>query len=175
MISRNDALPAEQSARYYIDASWFEENGLSFPDILRVRMCESCQTKPMGEIEEAPPPAELPARSRRQAQLYSGRLAAFQASKANRGDPVKTIRDCCSKRKNFIQPEMPTMEAIFRVCLANGNQPITLEHVREQLAEWCPGGGCQWLTLPIETLARLVQNDRYYGIRPLGGVLAGAR
>ena len=41
-----------------------------------------------------------------------------------------------------------------------------LGHVREQLAEWCPGGGCQWLLLPLEQLERLIQHDRYYGIRP---------
>ena len=54
---------------------------------------------------------------------------------------------------------MPTLEAIFRIFLANGNTPMTLEQVREQLAEWCPGGGCQWLLLPQELVERLVQND----------------
>jgi hypothetical protein len=42
---------------------------------------------------------------------------------------------------------------------------MTLEQVREQLAEWCPGGGCQWLLLPQEMVERLVQNDRHYGLR----------
>ena len=60
---------------------------------------------------------------------------------------------------------MPTLEAIFRIFLANGNQPMTLEQVREQLAEWCPGGGCQWLLLPQEMVERLVQNDSHYGLR----------
>lgn len=167
MMHLDEALPAEQAPRYFIDATWFDENGLSFADILRERMCESCRAKSGTEVEEAPPPTPSERRSGRMAQLYSGRLAAFQASKAHAGDPVKNIRDCCSKRKAFIQPEMPTMEAIFRVYLANGNQPLPLEHVREQLAEWCPGGGCQWLMLPTATLERLVQNDRYYGIRQL--------
>ena len=43
--------------------------------------------------------------------------------------------------------------------------PMTLEQVREQLAEWCPGGGCQWLLLPQEMVERLVQNDSHYGLR----------
>jgi hypothetical protein len=60
---------------------------------------------------------------------------------------------------------MPTLEAIFRIFLANANQPMTLEQVREQLAEWCPGGGCQWLLLPHDMLERLVLNDRHYGLR----------
>ena len=60
---------------------------------------------------------------------------------------------------------MPTLEAIFRIFLANGNQPMPLEHVREQLAEWCPGGGCQWLLVPIDQLERVIMSDTYYGLR----------
>src|SRR5581483_11113883 len=39
------------------------------------------------------------------------------------------IRDCCGKKKGFITPDMPTLEAIFRIYLANGNQPMPLAHV----------------------------------------------
>lgn len=154
----------DESPRYFIDTSWFEENGLDFESVARTRLCPSCRTKGSAPEEEAPPPPPGPKRSGRMAQLYSGRLAAFKAR--NETDPVKMIRDCCSKKGSYIDQEMPTMEVIFRVYLASGNQPMTLEHVREQLADYCPGGGCQWLTVPLEALARLVQNDRYYGIRP---------
>jgi len=51
------------------------------------------------------------------------------------------------------------------IFLANANTAMTLEQVREQLAEWCPGGGCQWLLLPQDMVERLVQNDRHYGLR----------
>ena len=80
-------------------------------------------------------------------------------------DPLKSIREHCGRAKNYIHRDMPTLEAIFRIFLANGNTPMTLEQVREQLAEWCPGGGCQWLLLPQEMVERLVQNDSHYGLR----------
>jgi hypothetical protein len=147
---------------YNIDPSWFAENNLSFEEVVRARMCESCQARLGSEVEERIPVFDK-ASGRMKFELQSGIYGS---------DPLKVIREHCGRAKNYIHRDMPTLEAIFRIFLANGNQPMPLEHVREQLAEWCPGGGCQWLLLPIETVERLVQNDTYYGLRqtlaPLG-------
>ncbi len=146
-----------QSASYYhIDVTWFAENGLSFEDVVRARMCDSCQAKVGTEVEDRVPAFEK----------GSGRMK-FDVQRATYGsDPMKVIREHCGRAKNYVHRDMPTLEAIFRIFLANGNQPMRLTDVRDQLAEWCPGGGCQWLLLPIELVDRLVQNDRYYGLRP---------
>ncbi len=146
----------EATTPYFIDTSWFEENDFSFIDFARGRMCESCVDRLGEEIEERY--TELDKKTGR---------ASFSFRKVPYGaNPARVIRDCCSKKKEYITPDMPTLEAIFRVYLANGNVPMPLSHVREQLAEWCPGGGCQWLLLPMDAMERLVQNDRFYGIRP---------
>jgi hypothetical protein len=162
-IRRQAVGSEEQSPRFFIDVSWFEENGLNFDSIARARLCSSCRAKEPGQAPEAPAQPE-PRRSGRMAQLYSGRLAAFKSRPEN--DPIKMIRECCSKKATYIDQDMPTLEVLFRIYLANGNQPMPLEHVREQMADYCPSGGCQWLVVPVETLLRLVQADRYYGIRP---------
>jgi hypothetical protein len=141
---------------YVIDATWFDENGFSFDDFVQSRMCESCLERLDEEVEERFTVLDK----------KSGR-ASFEIRRARYGaNPIRVIRDCCSKKRNFITPDMPTLEAVFRVFLANENKALDLESVREQLAEWCPGGGCQWLLLPVDQLERLVQHDRYYGIRP---------
>ena len=147
---------ADTSAPYYhIDPSWFEENNLSFEDVVRARMCDACRVKIGQEVEERAPVFDK----------ATGRMK-FEVRHTTYGsDPLKVIREHCGRAKNYIHRDMPTLEAIFRVYLANGTQPMPLEHVREQLAEWCPGGGCQWLLLPLETVERLVQNDSYYGLR----------
>ena len=119
-------------------------------------MCESCVSRLGEEIEERYTTLDK----------KTGRATFDFRTVAYGSDPARVIRDCCSKKKEFILPDMATLEAIFRVYLANGNVPMSIDDVREQLAEWCPGGGCQWLLLPIETLERLVQNDAHYGIRP---------
>ncbi len=144
-----------ESARFFIDKTWFDENDLAFDDLLIERVCEACRVRLDEEAEERFTHFDK----------KSGRMS-FEMRKVRYGhNPIKVIREDCAKKKGYITPDMPTLEAIFRIYLANGNQPMPLEHVREQLAEWCPGGGCQWLMLPIETLERLVQNDAYYGLR----------
>jgi hypothetical protein len=146
----------ESSATFVIDTTWFDENGYSFDDFVQSRMCDACQGRLDEEVEERYTVLDK----------KTGR-ASFEIRRARYGSsPIRVIRDCCSKKRHYITPDMPTLEAVFRVYLANGNQPLNLGQVREQLAEWCPGGGCQWLLLPLEQLERLVQHDRYYGIRP---------
>ena len=145
----------EEPRYYHADPSWFEENNLSFEDVVRARMCDTCRARVGQEVEERAPIFDK----------STGRMR-FEVQKSTYGsDPLKCIREHCGRAKNYIHRDMPTLEAIFRIFLANGNQPMTLEHVREQLAEWCPGGGCQWLLLPPEMVERLVQNDSHYGLR----------
>lgn len=145
---------AEEAPLYRIDTTWFGENNLSFDDIVRARVCDACRARFGQEVEERVTVFDEKGRPH------------FETKKTVFGeDPMKVIHDHCRKAKNYITRDMPTLEAIFRVFLANDNQPMPLEHVREQLAEWCPGGGCQWLLLPIEIVDRLVKNDTYYGLR----------
>jgi hypothetical protein len=59
---------------------------------------------------------------------------------------------------------VPVLEAVFRVFLASGNQPSTVERVREQLGDWIslrdrPHG------YSGELIERLIQNDHRYGLR----------
>lgn len=151
-----DADRTEGPAPYYhVDPSWFAESNLSFEAVVHARMCDSCRAKLGTVVEERAPVFDK----------VTGRMQ-FEVRRIDYGsDPLKVIREHCGRAKNYIHRDLPTLEAVFRIFLANGNTPMTLEHVREQLAEWCPGGGCQWLLLPLETVDRLVQSDRYYGLR----------
>jgi hypothetical protein len=50
-------------------------------------------------------------------------------------DLLTTIKDCCSQTPNFITGELPILESIFRLFLANGNQLLDLEEMGKQLSE----------------------------------------
>jgi hypothetical protein len=155
-LSESGGPEAAEEARYYhVDPSWFEENALSFDDVVRARMCDTCRAKIGQEVTERAPVFDK----------STGRMRFEEHTTTFGSDPLKAIREHCGRAKNYVHRDMPTLEAIFRIFLANGNQPMTLEQVREQLAEWCPGGGCQWLLLPQEMVERLVQNDSHYGLR----------
>ena len=154
-LADGGAETTEEARFYHVDPSWFDENALSFEDVVRARMCDTCRAKIGQEVEERAPVFDK----------ATGRMR-FDVKRTTFGsDPLKSIREHCGRARNYIHRDMPTLEAIFRIFLANGNTPMTLEQVREQLAEWCPGGGCQWLLLPQEMVERLVQNDSHYGLR----------
>jgi hypothetical protein len=78
---------------------------------------------------------------------------------------LRIIKQCCSKRDGFITPNMPLLEMIFRLLLANGNQPLELGEMQEQLKKWL-GDTSNAPDLSIPKLKRMLDNDRYYGLRP---------
>ena len=77
-------------------------------------------------------------------------------------DLLVTIKDCCSKTPNFITDKLPILESIFRLFLANGNQPLGLEELGTQLSEW--RGGDTYRT-SAEILSRLLASAQHYGLR----------
>jgi len=77
-------------------------------------------------------------------------------------DLLSTIKDCCSKEPGFITGELPILESVFHLFLANGNQPLDLEELGRQLSDW--RGGDTYRT-SAEILSRLLNNDQYYGLR----------
>ena len=153
MIDQRDEVVSD--TLYAIDPTWFEQHNFVFEEYAQARMCEGCVQRADEEVEERYTVFDQ----------KTGR-ASFDIRRGRYGaDPMRVIRDDCSKKRNYITPDMPTLEAVFRVLLANGNAPMRVAEVREQLAEWCPGGGCQWLLLPAEQLERVIRNDKFYGIR----------
>ena len=79
---------------------------------------------------------------------------------------LTTIKDCCSKTAGFITNKLPILESIFRLFLANGNQPLEVEELRKQWSEWY--GGDIFLA-SAEVLSRLLRDEQYYGIRRVTG------
>ena len=79
---------------------------------------------------------------------------------------LRAIKQCCSKRDGYITPNMPLLEMIFRLFLANGNQPLNLEEIQEQLQKWL-GDSSNARDLSVPKLKRILDNDRYYGLKPV--------
>lgn len=74
------------------------------------------------------------------------------------------IKDCCAKFPNFITGKLPILESIFRLFLANGNQPLDLEELGRRLSQW--RGGDTYRT-SAKVLLRLLSSDQYYGLRQI--------
>jgi hypothetical protein len=150
-----EAEPETEPARYFIDTGWYDERNRSFKAMAQGRFCAACQAK-VGEATQERVPTVDKKSSR---VVYETRDVRYGEQ------PMQVIRTCCSKQRNYITPETPVLEAVFRVFLANGNQPATVERVREQLGDWIslrdrPHG------YSAELIERLLQNDHRYGMRP---------
>ncbi len=120
-------------ARWFIDLDWLEQNNRSFLALAQGCLCPKC----LGRLE--------------------GGKKQFSPA-----DLLANIRDCCSKTPEFFIDRPPILERVFRIFLANGNQPLGLEELSEQLAE--RRGGAPQRT-STEVLFRLLGNERYYGLR----------
>ena len=147
-------IAEEQRTRFFIDLQWYNENDRSFQTMAQARMCRSCQSKLGTEVQERVPTIDQ----------KTGRVVFEMRSVPYGSNPLSVIRSCCSKERYYITPETPLLEAVFRVLLANGNQPSDVETIREQLSNWIslldrPHG------YSAELITRLIKNDRYYGLR----------
>src|SRR3954471_22380633 len=89
---------SDDSGRYYhVDPSWFQENNLSFEDVVRARMCDTCRAKIGQEREERPPVFDK----------ATGRMR-FEVPRTRYGrDPLKGSREHCGRAKNYIHRDMP--------------------------------------------------------------------
>jgi hypothetical protein len=129
-----EEVSAEQEEPCWsIDMDWFEANNRSLIALVRGSLCEKCRKRLDSE----------------------GKLNSLD-------DLLATIRDCCSTEPSFISGELPIMESVFRLFLANGNQPLDLIELGRQLSE---RRGVDTYRTSVEILSRLLKNDRYYGIR----------
>jgi hypothetical protein len=139
---------------YHINRGWYEQQGRSLEQVLAARMCG----KHRGDQ-----PA-VSARRRAVPDPATGELR-FLTESATGDDPIETIARCCATQADFITPMMPLMEAIFRVFLAKNNAPLTADEVHDELRAWFASSPrSRYFT--VETIARLLENDQHYGIRP---------
>jgi hypothetical protein len=143
-----------EPARYFIDTDWYDRSNRSFRAMGQGRFCTACQAKVGDATQERVPTVD----KKTSRVVYETRDVRYGEQ------PMQVIRTCCSKQRNYITPETPVLEAVFRVFLASGNQPSTVERVREQLGDWIslrdrPHG------YSGELIERLIQNDHRYGLR----------
>jgi hypothetical protein len=147
--------PEGEPVRYYIDIGWYDQHDRSFRAVAQGRFCQSCLGKIGTVTEERVPTVD----KKTNRVVYETREIRYGEN------PMAVIRQCCSKQRNYITPETPLLEAVFRVFLANGNQPATLERIREQLGDWISLRDRPH-NYAGELIERLIANDHRYGLRP---------
>ncbi len=144
----------EAKPRYYIDVKWYDEHERSFRAVAQTRLCEACKEKLGTETQERVPTIDP----------RTGRVVFEMRSVPFAQNPMSVIRSDCSKKREYITSETPLAEAIFRVFLASGNQPMEAERVREELGNYVAMSERPHNYGP-ELIERVIKADNYYGLR----------
>lgn len=124
---------APSEVKWTIDMNWLKTNKRSFSTLAGDKLCPKCRKKLKADAGEVKP-----------------------------ADLLRAIQSCCSKNPDFITQGLPFQESIFRVFLANGNKPMTLVELSQQLVQ---RRGADTTRTTVAFLSRLMQNDDYYGIK----------
>jgi len=133
MKNSEEVSTEEASSRWFLDLDWYQQNNRSLLALTQHCLCHKCRERLGG--------------SERQVSIP---------------DLLSTIRDCCSQDPEFVTSRLPILENVFRLILANGNQPLDSEELQKQLNELHSGGVHH---ASIEILSRLLSSDQYYGLR----------
>ncbi len=144
----------QEKKKFFIDLKWYDDSGRSFKVMAHGRFCLQCQEKIGTETQERVPTFNP----------QTGRVVYETRSVPYGSSPMPVIRNCCSKARGYITPETPVLEVVFRVFLANGNQPADAIAIREQISEWMhlsarPHG------FDADYLEKVLLGDNYYGLR----------
>ena len=75
---------------------------------------------------------------------------------------MREIREFHADSGDFIRPDMPIQEILFRTLLARGNDPLTLGELHRELTEtW--SSALRPISIDAERLQRVIEADTYYG------------
>ena len=128
-----DDMIIESAQKWAVNLEWLAANNRSLSIMAKGSLCAKCRKKL--KIDEG---------------------------EAKAGDVLKAVKNCCAKSPDFITSGMPLHESIFRVFLANGNQPLTLDQISNQLND---RRGIDAYRTSATVLSRLLRHDQHYGLR----------
>ena len=132
-----EAEAAYLRASFRIDQERLAARGRSFQLLLLHRRCASC----WGSMVQ--------------------RLDGGRGIKA--AEHLRRIAKHCSAAADFIHSEMPLMEAVFRLLLANSTKPMTVEEIYEALGEKWVDPVNPRIPSPQGVYSTL-RSDTFYGI-----------
>lgn len=127
--------------KFHIDMDWWQNSGRDIRVYIGEALCSDCRNdypdlQAVGEIDWVD-------EATGEVQIVDGLL--------------QVLRTCCSLKPDYISPNTPVIDAVFRTFLANGNKPLSIQELYEILDR-----------RPPATLLRILTAGKVYmGIRPV--------
>ena len=128
--------------KFHIDMEWWREPQRDIRLYIRDALCSECRAE-YGENYR---------------ELQEVDWVDEQTGEVMRVDALwHAVCTCCSLKPDYITPNTPIIDAIFRTFLANGNKPLSVRELYERLDR-----------RPPEVILRiLTAGPTYMGIRPV--------
>lgn len=125
---------------FHIDFAWWESNDRDWQVFLRSLLC--------------------PEHQQALASIQEGQVIDWIDPQTAEVKPVDGIQNAlmshCALQPDFVNPHTAVVEAVFRIFLVNGNQPMNAEGLAARLNR------------PAETILRTLAGPRVYrGLRPV--------
>jgi hypothetical protein len=137
----NRLIKPTLKTKFHIDYDWWERESREFRVYLTSHLCpehQAAYAEYSGEVVDA--------------------IDAETAEIRSEDGVQHTLRTHCSQADDFITPHTSLVDAVFRVFLANGNQPLSPEELAERIKR--PG--------QANTILRTLSGARVYkGLRPV--------
>ena len=129
------------NTKFHIDFSWWEKQNKDIRVFMRDLLCSECR-ETVGKLSEV--------------QLVD--MVDPETAEVTKVDAIwEAIRACCSLKPDYITPDTPLLDSIFRTFLANGNKPLSILDLHKRLDK-----------RPPETILRMLTRGRVYlGIKPV--------
>jgi hypothetical protein len=130
--------------RFHIDFDWWKRHGREYRVYLRSHLCEQHQAEFGAEADS------------------DGRVLDWVhpcTAQVSRLDPLYyTLRSHCARQPEYLTQRTSMVDAVFRVFIANGNQPLTAPELAARIGR----------ERQANTILRALAGRRVYkGLRPL--------
>ncbi|MCK4471988.1 MAG: hypothetical protein KAW49_09410 [Anaerolineae bacterium] len=142
-------IKPDLETKFHIDFDWWERKGRDLRVYLQSHLCPECKViytnhRGSAEVDWIDP----------------------DTAEVTRVDALwQSLRTHCSQRPDFITEHTPLTDAVFRVFLANGNQPLSATELHEILGRRLRSEGFR--RTPKTILRTLGGRRVYKGIRPV--------
>jgi hypothetical protein len=138
----NRLIKPTLKTKFHIDFDWWERQSREFRVYLTSHLCREHQAAfadySGGDVVDVVDP---------------------ETAEVRKEDGIQhTLRTHCAREADFITPHTSLVDAVFRVFIANGNQPLSPEELADRIAR--PG--------QASTILRTLSGVRVYkGLRPV--------
>ncbi len=128
--------------KFHIDFDWWDRETQAFRVYLMSHLCAE---------HRATFDAEAPVEMLDRVDMDTGQVTPI--------DRVQYVLGAhCARQPGFITPQMPLVDAVFRVFVANGNSPLSPEELAERIER----------PRQAQTILRTLAGQRvYWGLRPV--------